>query len=273
MYPFGILLIEPRSGHAAVPFVLHQALSCVQHTTIPVVWAHGPELDQKAFLAQHPELIRAGADTHLRFWQLPLKRDNLTLLSYSRLLTSTQFWARVQAEQVLIVQTDACFHAESPFGLRYWQQLMEADGEEGFDYVGAPWPKYRTPLCWPWSTGTGNGGVSWRRTQAMLQAIETLGPFQPRKHVAEDVYFGHFGAQAGCVRTVPSDLATRFCVDETLLDDQHATPWLTHKAWRFNCYENKQLEATVQHRFHTHTKQLKRVHELNDDVHELNHRR
>ncbi|MBN2322398.1 MAG: hypothetical protein JXQ30_01590 [Spirochaetes bacterium] len=132
-----------------------------------------------------------------------LGRKNYSKEDYSRLLLSCTFWRGIEAEHVLIFQTDS---------------ILRRRGIEEFlryDYVGAPWLSPDTP-----DTG-GNGGLSLRRKSVMLSILKSGPP--PGRGEAEDVYFCRRLDEGG-YNTAPKDVALRFSVEELF----HPDPLGTH---------------------------------------------
>lgn len=106
-------------------------------------------------------LERHGFDT------LPLNSTR----GYSRLIASSRFWQFVNADRVLIFQTDSVLCSLSPWRV---DDFLE------YDYVGAPW-------LVPYDGITvGNGGLSLRKVSTM-QAVTHQFPFDGDEH--EDIYF------------------------------------------------------------------------------------
>ena len=84
----------------------------------------------------------------------------------------------------------------------------------GYDYIGAPWGWY------PLRGRVGNGGLSLRRREAMLLAIERHGP--RNRNDNEDVYFAD--ARAG-LSIAPYELAREFSVENI----HHPDPFAVHQ--------------------------------------------
>jgi hypothetical protein len=131
-----------------------------------------------------------------------LGKKNYTKEDYSRLLTSPAFWYGLEAEYILIFQTDS---------------ILRKKGIEEFlkyDYVGAPWKSSDTPEA------GGNGGLSLRRKSVMLKILEN-GPPRGRGE-AEDIYFSH-RLQEGTYNAAPKEVALRFSVEELFYPDPLGT--------------------------------------------------
>jgi hypothetical protein len=90
-----------------------------------------------------------------------------SISDYNRLLTSFEFWEKIDEENILIIQHDSA--------------LLRSGIEEFYkwDYVGAPWT---------FQEHGGNGGLSFRKRSAMLRCLEIVAPFP---ELNEDVYFSN----------------------------------------------------------------------------------
>lgn len=86
---------------------------------------------------------------------------------YNSLLTSREFWEKINTENILIIQHDSA--------------LLRTGIEEFYkwDYVGAPWT---------FQNHGGNGGLSFRKKSAMLECIDKV-PYNGKDN--EDVYFSN----------------------------------------------------------------------------------
>jgi hypothetical protein len=84
--------------------------------------------------------------------------DNMTVSSYSKLLTTSSFWNHFTGSKILIYQEDSCI-----FKYNINEFLK-------YDYIGAAWhPKHNYN-----SKNVGNGGFSLRTKQCMLDVIRTV---------------------------------------------------------------------------------------------------
>jgi len=122
------------------------------------------------------ELIKPTLDKHLPFipqaWGLKIYDDVQvkSLNDYNKLLTSESFWESVPFEKVLIIQNDSELLRE---GVNDFIQ---------YDLVGAPWK---------WQEHGGNGGLSIRTKEAMLDIIKTTPYRNETLDGYEDVYFSN----------------------------------------------------------------------------------
>lgn len=90
---------------------------------------------------------------------------------YSKLLTSPAFWHFLNADHVLIFQTDSVLCSLSPWSVHDFLK---------YDYVGAPW------LVSYEGVTIGNGGLSLRKVSTMLTITRTFA-YNDSEH--EDLYF------------------------------------------------------------------------------------
>jgi hypothetical protein len=127
---------------------------------------------------------------------------DLTHVDYNRLLASASFWEAIDAEKILIFQSDAFLRRS---GIT---EFME------YDYVGAPWAD---PIRG--SNGAvlriGNGGLS-LRNRLMSLAITKNRRWMGQN---EDIYFAqHFFADRGA-NLPDQDAASRFSVETLYYPD------------------------------------------------------
>ena len=82
-------------------------------------------------------------------------RDNLDQSTYSAFLATAEFWNLLGGKKILIYQEDSIIFKSNIEDFLEW------------DYVGAPWPKDQNDN----PHGVGNGGLSLRTRQCMLDVI------------------------------------------------------------------------------------------------------
>jgi len=108
---------------------------------------------------------------------------------YNRLLTSVAFWEKyINYDRVLIFQSDSGFLR---FGI---QDFFE------YSYVGAPWG---------FQARGGNGGLSLRDPNVMLQVINN----HPWKNINEDVYFCNTMYYHNLGNLAPRDVCLRWGIE------------------------------------------------------------
>ena len=183
-YPLAAVIVEPREENL-VNIVQH-FLRALPETTHFQIY-HGTK--NREVLNEFQPLIESGK---ISLWNLGV--ENLNSQSYSALLTSEEFWHSVQAEKVLIFQTDAIPCSQSTVDL---QQFAS------FDYVGAPLQKHIRVLLGLCFGAKGhlighsqyyNGGLSWRSKSKMLDVIKHY-PWD--QLTPEDIWFCAFLPKVG----------------------------------------------------------------------------
>jgi len=210
------IIIEPRK-HAALKFVLKNALECLSDSW-DIVFFHGILNAEFAaeLVASFPEHERRRIQT------VNLKLENLNQKSYSELLaTRSCIYDYIHTEYFLVFQTDSMFFKE-------YKALLSAFLYEKYDYVGAPWS-----ICNYAPTRQrgfiGNGGLSLRRTEKMLEIIRN----HNWNHMAltefewmEDLFFTNCYSDV-TIQKPTYELAKLFSVDEVF----SAVSFGCHRPW------------------------------------------
>jgi hypothetical protein len=109
-----------------------------------------------------------------------LENDINSLLDYNKLMTSLDFWKKLNCDKVLIFQSDS--------------GLLRSGIEEfeEYDWVGDPWPDSGWSKGKPWLDGS-NGGLSLVTVNKMIECIEKY----PWNGLNEDAYFSLLISQVG----------------------------------------------------------------------------
>lgn len=159
--------------------------------------------------------------------------ERFTIQTYNAILKSVGLWKylSLKAERVLLIQDDALIVRE---GLEDDVDLAR------YDYIGAPWDRARTQhvqLLQMHGVGdnlVGNGGLSLRRTKAMLEIVETQNDAKLElfgynsQIIPEDVYFSkHIKKTNQC----PTEIAQRFAFEMTA---PSPTAYGFHKPWMYH---------------------------------------
>uniref|UniRef100_A0A6C0CKQ5 DUF5672 domain-containing protein n=1 Tax=viral metagenome TaxID=1070528 RepID=A0A6C0CKQ5_9ZZZZ len=145
------VIVEPRQHRNLIPVIKNVMKK------IPDVYVyHGSE---------NRDMLRAAFGDTIHYIELPVA--NLTHVEYNCLMTLPEFYEIIPAEFLLIFQTDSCLFEKSTVNIRDFFK---------YDYVGAPWIR----------GGVGNGGLSLRRRQKMIEVLKEF-EFLPR-YANEDVY-------------------------------------------------------------------------------------
>ena len=148
--------------------------------------------------------------------------DNLTIQGYSALLTSKEFWESLQAENVLIYQTDAITCTNAQVSIEKFFK---------YDYIGAPVTPLISVLINILFMGKGyitghsrfyNGGLSFRKRSKMLAVIKEY-PWD--QLCTEDIWFCAFIPRVGGVLP-PREVARQFSFEAEYLTN---IPWGLHK--------------------------------------------
>jgi len=128
------------------------------------------------FLPEDTKLYVFGSDyVNLLLSQVNFKMkfiyvaDRMSTEDYNRLLTSVDFWNKIEEENILIFQHDSEI-------LRKWDSSFEE-----FEYLGAPWK---------FQEHGGNGGLSFRKKSAMLKVLYNK-KWLPLFSGNEDVFFSN----------------------------------------------------------------------------------
>ena len=133
--------------------------------------------------------------------------DNINKDEYNTLLKSKEkFWNKINAENILIFQTDTYIRK---FGI---EQYLK------YDYIGAPWSKkskYNNIMV-------GNGGLSLRNKQKMIEIIEKYNDNQDEDKINEyeneDIYFSYYGDKMN-INIPDSEEAKKFSMEHIYYHD------------------------------------------------------
>lgn len=196
-----IVMPEPRAHPWMRPVLNAAAHVYGGDPTVSLVLMHGTENEGFA-----RETVAGWSG--VRFVNLGV--PDLNIDEYNKLLTGAAFYTNLDAEFVLILQTDALLRKRIP------EVFFDR-----FDYMGAPW-------FYPWSqTGTcvGNGGFSLRRCAAMAAICAARDG--PACDCNEDVYFSE---RVHAARQPSADLAGSFSVELI----RHSDPVGIHKAYEYH---------------------------------------
>lgn len=164
-----------------------------------------------SYAANAAKVVKSGRNIYLK----SLNTDNLNSAQYNELLKDPIFWDRVDAEDILIFQTDAAICGQSKFRLEDFTS---------YDYIGCSVkPGLIGDKGKYWNAHFyGIGGLSFRKKSFMKQCIRTHPNKDPT--YAEDVFFSE------CVHNSPhrpqSDITlANFCTQTTHMSNS----WGAHK--------------------------------------------
>jgi hypothetical protein len=131
-----------------------------------------------------------------------LDTDNLTAEEYNTLFKQASFWEKVQAENILVFQTDSILCKESPFNI---------DNFTSYDYIGCSYTNSiigrADKNIWNGMPFYGVGGLSFRKKSFMLNCISSL---KHQQHLAEDVFFS-FCSEKSVHKPVSAKVLNEFC--------------------------------------------------------------
>lgn len=182
------VMVEPRAHRNLIPVIKNVMKK------IPDVYVyHGSE---------NRDMLRAAFGDTIHYIELPV--SNLTPVEYNCLMTLPEFYEIIPAEFILIFQTDSCLFEKSTVNIRDYFK---------YDYVGAPWRR----------GGVGNGGLSLRRRQKMIDVLKEF-EFLPR-YANEDLYIYDILRQ-GNGKLPPDDVAAKAFFESI---DSEELPFGAHK--------------------------------------------
>ena len=249
------VIVEPRA-HPNLEFVLRNFMFLLAPIGWGLVIIHGTENGEfvRDIIHGWPNVGLMG----LSVANLPKSSD------YSRLLCQSSFWERLPNENILIFQTDTMLLSNKGLGGGSDTSFLE------YAYVGAPW-WLTCPLSGnmfrPGATGktlvadgeslkelypnlVGNGGLSFRKRSAMMEACST---FQPRAFMTdgdtrvpiecsnEDVFFSVAVNRLEGHSVCPRDIAVRFSVEEVTPLTLDSTGFITCGLHRSYSYQHPDI--------------------------------
>jgi len=141
------------------------------------------------------ELIKPTIDKHMQFipqsWGLKIYDEFAikTLNDYNKILTSKSFWESVPFEKVLIIQHDSEIFRDG------------IDLFTDYDYAGAPWK---------FQQHGGNGGLSIRTKEAMIDIAENFPYRNATLDGYEDVYFCNWLQSLPKYNLAPPEICSSF---------------------------------------------------------------
>jgi len=195
-----MIIVEPR------PHPLLSSIIRNFDTRIPKEWDlyvfHG-----QSHAAYANESTR-GVSLSRRVFLKSLGTDNLTADEYNKLFKSKSFWDRIDADDILVFQTDAVTCAKSKWNIDSFTDL---------DYVGCAYDHQIGPgVHWGKDHSFyGSGGLSFRKKKFMMECIAANPNIDP--HAPEDVFF------SDCVEKSPNkpkDASTlaKFCTQNSYME-------------------------------------------------------
>ena len=124
-----------------------------------------------------------------RVFTIPVGADNLNADEYNRLFKTKDFWAKIQAENILIFQTDVALCSNSVNNIYDYIN---------FDYIGCSINdktigNKNVPEWWAGENFYGVGGMSFRKKTFTLNCLDNL---SPNDSSAEDVFYSNCVAKS-----------------------------------------------------------------------------
>ncbi len=199
------VMVEPRLHQYLKPVIDNMLRNLTDD--IPIQIFHS-SINEKFLNENYKELIE-----NKRIILTLLDKNNLTIPEYNKLLTSKQFWNKIDKENILIFQTDSCL-------LRHISTFDFTPYLE-YGFIGAPCHRE------PWQ----NGGLSIRKKSLMYEAVKN------RKHLItynEDKFFSLIMKKI--CKPAPFNLGNAFSVEK----HYHDNPLGIHKPWLYLSKENWQ---------------------------------
>lgn len=207
------VMVEPRLHEYLIPVIENM----IRNTDIPILIFHSK--DNEDILKN---TFQMDSRINSRIQLSRLRQTNLTIKQYNILLTSIDFWNKIDGENILIFQTDSCL----------CRHINTFDFTEYLNYgfIGAP-SKLEYPIPWQ------NGGISIRKKSLMIKALKYYnGPSE----MNEDKFYTV--ANRRIVNPSPFELANKFSVEQYYFDN----PLAIHKAWK---YLSKEDWDSLKHKF------------------------
>lgn len=167
-----MVIVEPRRHH-----LLRHVLSTFDAKMPPrydLYIFHGK--DNEDFAREASQVV-----TRRRIFLIKLDVHNLNANSYNALLKSKWFYERIDAEHILIFQTDTVACASSLFNI---------DEFEKYSYIGCPYDdRIGKGVHWgPKNSFYGVGGLSFRHRSACIACIDSV---RTTPEFPEDVFFSN----------------------------------------------------------------------------------
>ena len=171
------VIVEPRKDIMLIKVLKNYLKLLPKNTKIHIF--HGID-NEKLILDNFSQEI-----FHNKIIMTNMKIKNLTIHQYNLLLTSLDFYNKINGENILIFQMDTCLCSNSKYKI---QDFLK------YDYIGSPWInqnslKYKNlqkkVISEKIHNKVGNGGLSFRKKSKMIEHIKT----HKYNGEPEDIYF------------------------------------------------------------------------------------
>jgi hypothetical protein len=204
MFKYTALIIEPRE-HKAFNFVINNFLSCLSDEWGIIIFHGNKNKEYVQNIINNLEEIYKSRIINL----INLNVENLTLESYSNLFFSKEFYDYIPTNTFLVFQTDTIILKENKNNINFFLE---------YDYVGGPWAANKL---------VGNGGLSLRKKNKMLEILESKKASENPIH--EDAFFS-CDIDDKIAYNVPScEIAKMFSVETIFYEN----PFGIHKCWNY----------------------------------------
>ncbi len=192
------VMVEPRNHEYLIP-VINNILRNTDNIKIQIFHS---ELNEN--------ILKETYKDNNRLIFTKLRQNNLTIPQYNILLTSKNFWDKIDGENILIFQTDSCLCRHI--------NTFDFSKYINYGFIGAPC-NIEYPIPWQ------NGGISIRKKSLTLKAIKH------NENVAvkfnEDKYYSV--SKRRIMKPAPFELAKYFSVEKYY----NKYPLAIHKTWRY----------------------------------------
>jgi hypothetical protein len=163
----------------------------------------------------HGEIVKKITDkiTKRKVFLINLETDNLTADEYNTLFKDKKFWDKINAEYILVFQTDTILCNKS---------IKKISNFMHFDYIGCPFDdKSVGDVKLDFWNGHfyGIGGLSFRKKSFMIDCIEKN---PDNKGMAEDVLFSHCVGKTSKIKPTIGDMNS-FCTQHVYTHDSFGT--------------------------------------------------
>lgn len=213
------VIVEPRKNILLIKVLKNYLKLLPDYTQIHIF--HGIDNEKYILHHFHNEIAKR------KIILTNLNKKNLSIREYNLLLTSKNFYNKINGENILIFQMDTCLCSNPKYKIEDFLR---------YDYVGAPWinKKYVNQV--------GNGGLSLRKKSKILEHINIY-KFDPDLKTddsdlyPEDLYF----SKSHILNFPSPELASYFSTEKVL------NPYSigTHKAYEtLNHWQQKKLEMS-----------------------------
>ena len=169
---------------------------------------------------------------------LPLGVDNLIDTEYNTLFKQHEFWDKIDAENILVFQTDAVL---CPSSAKKIEEFIK------YDYIGCSVDNKHignssAPHWWSSYPFYGIGGLSFRKKSFMKQCITN----DPNNNIPEDVFYSTCIEKNGRNKPESAEVLAKFCSQWQYNEDSfgaHKTKGMSNKEdFYAYCPEAQRLE-------------------------------